>query len=165
MNVEVIEFYPISENERKGTLTGTIRIRLPDSGIHILGVIAEKKKNSCSFKIPYKKGFCHKTGADTNFPVLSFEDKERQRLFMEAVKEKGTEFIEAWLLKSDSREKQPLNELKAREQVEVKETYEKPIEAKGTVYSQKLIPRVKKKEYRDPPPLKKRAMAGAKVKR
>jgi len=165
MRIEVVEFYPVSQNESKGFLSGTVRVKLPDLGIHILGIFATKRKATYYFNVPSRKGFCHITGKDTTYPVFVFEDKEKQRQFMDEIKTKGKEFIEAWLLKSDCREKQSLNEEKASDQIEAKEICKKPTEAKQITFTPKLPPQVKVREYKTPPPIKKRATAGAKAKR
>jgi hypothetical protein len=168
MNLEIMEFYPTERNDVKEILNGTMRIRLPNLGIQILGIFVTKKRAMYFFNMPSKFGFDEKQRKEVRYPIFVFDDREKQRQFMEAVKIKGRAFIEAWLLKSDSREKQPLNELKASDQVETKRVCKKRTESKETAYNSKPLPEVAIKEYRDPPQLKKsfkKSIVGAKAKR
>ena len=48
MKVEVIEFYPLEYKKEKEFLCGTLRIKLPDIGIHLLGIFVSKTKNRSS---------------------------------------------------------------------------------------------------------------------
>lgn len=43
MNLEIVEFYPLEINIEKGFLAGTLHVRLPDSGIHVLGIYVQKR--------------------------------------------------------------------------------------------------------------------------
>lgn len=99
MNVEIVEFYLKEQNESKELLQGTIRIELPEFGIDILGIHVMKKKKHWFFSLPYKNGFDDVRKVAVRYPVFLFNEKEKQRLFIEAIRKKGIEFIEAWILK------------------------------------------------------------------
>lgn len=101
MNVEIIEFYPIECREDKELLTGTLRIRLPDIGIQILGIFVSKNKDSWFFALPGRKGVDHKTGKAVRYPFVSFDSRETQKELIEAIREKAPEFIEMRLLNTD----------------------------------------------------------------
>lgn len=94
MNIEILEFYPLEHNEAKGFLSGTLRVSLPDSGLHILGVYVMKKKDFWLFRLPTNTGTHHETGEFVRFPCIVFEDSEKQRDLMTAIREKGRAFIE-----------------------------------------------------------------------
>lgn len=92
MNIEVIEFYPLEINEAKGFLNGTIRIRLCDLKIEVLGVYISKKNNSWFYSLPSKIGVT-KNGEKIKYPVISF-DADMEKQLMASIKEKAPLFIE-----------------------------------------------------------------------
>ena len=94
MNIEIIEFFPIELNKEKETLTGTLRVKLTDLGIHILGIFVSKRKDCWYFGLPGKKSIHHKTGELIRFTFLVFDDKDRQRELMDAIRQQGQDFIE-----------------------------------------------------------------------
>ncbi len=102
MNIEILEFYPIERNEANGFLSGTLRIRLLDLGVDILGVYAVRNKNGYFFNLPRGKSIHHETGGVCFYPFLSFNDKEKQRMIMQEIKVKGQKFIEKRLASGDS---------------------------------------------------------------
>lgn len=44
MNIEILEFYPLEKNDEKQNLTGTLRIRLVEFEIEILGIYVSKER-------------------------------------------------------------------------------------------------------------------------
>lgn len=94
MNVELVEFYRIEHNENKGILTGTLRIKLPDIGIQILGVYACRRRNSWFFSLPGRHGVDHKTGESIRYNCIVFDDRDKQRQLISAIREQGPPFIE-----------------------------------------------------------------------
>jgi hypothetical protein len=98
MKVEVIDFYPLERNEEKGYLSGTLRIKLPDIGIHILGIFVSKTKNRWYFTLPGRKGTHHETGEEVRYPFIVFEDCDKQKELIAAIREEGRTFIERKLL-------------------------------------------------------------------
>jgi len=97
MNIENIEFYPNERNEEKDSLTGTLRIKLPDIGIHILGVFVSKHNGFWFFSLPGRKSKHHETGTDVRYPFIGFENREQQKELIAAIREKGRAFIESKL--------------------------------------------------------------------
>lgn len=151
--IEVIEFYPIEKNETNGFLSGTLRIRLPELGIDILGVYASKNKNGWSFRLPNGKSIHHETGAPCWYPFISFQDKERQKQLMEEINGKGKAFIDDRL----SDKENPLvflgNPFVKKKHVTTNKNKEKPVEAKETVTVEKTKPvsSIANKVWVDPP--------------
>lgn len=94
MNLEIVEFYPLDLCKNKEILTGTLRVRLIDFGIHILGIFVSRRKDSWHFSMPGQKGINHKTGEVVRFPLIVFEDRERNRELLETIRKKGRLFIE-----------------------------------------------------------------------
>ena len=94
MNIEVIEFYPLDRDEDRDILTGTLRIKLIDLGIHILGVFVSKRKDSWYFAIPGRNAIHYKTGEPLRYPCIVFDDREKQAALMESIRLQGRAFIE-----------------------------------------------------------------------
>lgn len=92
MNIEIIEFYPSSGDKEQ--LTGTLRVKLPDIGIHILGVSVLKNKNFWRFSLPGRNGVDRQSGEAIWYPFVVFECKEKQKNLVDAIREKGRAFIE-----------------------------------------------------------------------
>lgn len=88
MNVEILDFYPISMNEEKGLLTGTLRVKLPDLGIHILGVFVSKRMDKYFISLPTKNSIHHKSGDPIRYPILVFEDRDKQHELLEIIRKK-----------------------------------------------------------------------------
>ena len=102
MNIEILEFYPLEYREKNSALTGTLRIKLPDIGIHILGVFVSKRKDSWYFMLPSRNALCHKTGEQVRYPLIVFEDRDRQKELMSAIREKGRIFLEKILADTEN---------------------------------------------------------------
>lgn len=91
MNVEIIEFYPLYRDAHQ--YTGTIRLRLIDIGIDLLGVHVKRTKDRWFFNIPFKTGTDDKNNL-VQYPLISFIDKEKQRELINCIREKAPSFIE-----------------------------------------------------------------------
>ena len=94
MDIEIIEFYPFERDKDKDSLSGTLRIKLVDFGIQILGIIVTKRKNFWHFALPGKKAIHHETGNQVYYPHVVFEDREKNKELINAIREKGRPFIE-----------------------------------------------------------------------
>lgn len=101
MNIEIVDFYPIAIEEDEG-LTGTIRVRLLDFGIDILGIFVQKRKDSWYFTFPGKTARHHKTGEEIRYPFIVFEDREKQKVLMAAIRAQGRDFIEQRLADTEN---------------------------------------------------------------
>lgn len=147
MNIEVIEFYPTEYREDKGILTGTLRIKLPDIGIHILGIYVSKRKNSWFFTMPGRNGVHHETGESIRFPFLVFEDREKQKELLVAIREKGKAFIEN---KLDA--ESPFSVMKGNQQPKIPKACDNVTETKqATSIVKKSERTIAMKEWIDPP--------------
>jgi hypothetical protein len=102
MNVEIVEFYLIKRNTTSQKLEGSLRVRLTDFGIQLLGIYVTKSKTGWFFRTPHGRGTDPKTGATVYFPFLTFDDKQQHTVFMQAVREKGIPFIEKKLADLDA---------------------------------------------------------------
>lgn len=97
MNVEIVEFYPIEGNESTGFISGTLKARLPEQGIIIMGIFVSRSKGRYFFSMPGRMDTHHETGEKIRYPAFVFEDREKQKVLVEAIREKGMAFIEARL--------------------------------------------------------------------
>lgn len=102
MNIQILNLFAISRDDKKGLLTGSLKINLPDLGIHILGVYFSKRKDTWYFKVPFRNGIHHETGEEVTYPVIVFEEREKQRAFINALHVKGREFIENRLIDTEN---------------------------------------------------------------
>jgi hypothetical protein len=150
MNIEVIEFFGISRDEDRGILTGTLRIRLPDIGIHILGVYVSRRKDSWFFSLPGRNENHHETGDPIRYPFVVFEDRERQRELIKAIKEKGRAFIERKLADQENSISSPKTKLNEPEQDRQPKTVENSTDAKqNTSIAKSKSATIK--DWQDPP--------------
>lgn len=94
MNVKFVEFYPISGDESVDVFTGTIRVKLPDLSLDILGIFVSKKKNTWFFGLPGRQGIDAKSGEKIRYPFIVFEDREQQKALLSAIRERAPAFIE-----------------------------------------------------------------------
>lgn len=153
MNVEILEFYPIEKNEKKEALSGTLRINLPDIGIHILGIFVAKKKENWFFSLPGRNGTHHETGESVRYPAVVFENREKQKELIEAIREKGRAFI---LQRLENTETPLVFPPKAIKKLPIQSAPKnKVISAKAKETDKKSGFQIDK-EYVDLPPLKKK---------
>ena len=150
MNIEILEFYPLEKNDEKQTLTGTIRIRLIDFEIEILGIYVSKQQDRWYFNLPSRKGTHHETGAPVRYPNFVFTDRDKHRQFIDAIREKGKTFIERRLLDVEKPLIFPQRQKKELRQSETHKAQNKPTELKETISTAK--PKQKVKEFYDLPP-------------
>lgn len=154
--IEIIEFYPLEINEEK--VTGTLRISLPDIGIHILGIYVSKFKDRYSFSLPGRNGIHHETGENVRYPYIVFEDRAKQKELIAQIREKGRDFIEKRLAdkenplifpqKRQQQPKQAESPMICNDAPEIKETM--PIAKPETNQSNAV------KNWVTPPPIKAR---------
>jgi hypothetical protein len=156
MKIEIIEFYPVEYCKEKGILTGTLRIKLPDIGIHIMGIYVSKRKDYWHFMLPRQKGVNHQTGESVHYPFIAFEDKERQAQLINAIRQQAAAFIEKRLIDTENPliiwpQKQKIEEKKNR----LQSSKDNAIGAKQTgKESIRPAPSIVSKVWQYPPPRK-----------
>jgi hypothetical protein len=159
MNIEILEFYPLEKNDEKQTLSGTIRIRLIDCEIEILGVYVSKCQDKWYFSLPSRKGTHHETGLPVRYPNFVFTDRDKHRQFIEAIREQGRAFIENRIADTENPFIFPQRPQKEIKQPEAPKAQNKPIAPKETasIEKQKPKPSLASKEWKDPPRLQARS--------
>ena len=150
-----MDFYPLEHNKVKGILTGTLRIKLSEIGVHLLGIYVSKKNNSWFFQLPGKFGSHHQTGEAIRFPFFCFENRDQQRELIAEIQKKAPAFIEKRLADLESPLIFPKKSPSQLKQVESPETPYNSTGAKETVYTPSLKSTAMK-DWSDPPPLRKR---------
>lgn len=149
MNVEIMEFYPLERNDDRGILTGTLRVRLPDIGIQILGIFVSKKRQFWHLSLPIKQSTHHKTGAPVRYPTVVFDDDEKQSDLIAGIRTHGRTFVERWLMDANPQQ-QDCNDV-----ADVKEL----VATADPRHDEAIKPEVKTekravKQWMDPPPRK-----------
>lgn len=151
INIEIVEFYPIERNEDKDLLSGTLRVRLCDFGIDILGIFVSKRKDFWYFTLPGQRGIHHETGESIRYPYLAFEDREKQRALMEEIRSKGRVYIEKRLADKENELIFRQNQQKQPSRTQPNEVENNQVEAKETPSIEKNKPFLAMKEWRDKP--------------
>jgi len=154
MNLEILEFYPLEKNDEKQTLAGTIRIRLIDFEIEILGIYVSKCQDKWYFSLPSRKGTHHETGLPVRYPNIVFTDRDKQRQFIDSIREKGRAFIERRLSDTDKPLIFPQKQQNGLKQPDAPKAQNKLVEPKETISIEKTaaVKAIASKEWRDLPP-------------
>lgn len=156
MEIEIVEFYPLEGNESTGFISGTLKIRLSEQGIIIMGVFVSRSKGRYFFSMPGRMGVHHKTGEKIRYPAIVFEDHEKQKELMEAIRNKAPAFIEMRLANVE----RPLNLASGAEthdcqgkNVDVQQSDSKSHPVQSVAVSENFQPlkSIKTKQWIDPP--------------
>jgi hypothetical protein len=92
--IEVVEFYPNKITKKGHKLEGTLHIYIIDWDVDIKGINVTCKANGYwFFGMPNKLGWDVDEKDNIRYPIFSFMDRERQRMFMAQIKKQGTEYI------------------------------------------------------------------------
>ncbi len=86
MEIEILDFF--LKFKKENHLIGTLKVRLLDLGIDILGIFIEIKNQRVKVKLPYRR-----IDKDS-FPVISFKDREKNRILIGEIASKAKEFID-----------------------------------------------------------------------
>ena len=142
--IEVMEFYPNNDKKIDPLIIGSLKIKLIESGIYLLGINVIKNKKFWFFNMPGRFGFHHETGIRIRYPFFCFDDRDKQVKLISEIREKGRAFVEKWLY-----ENSPI--------IPIKPKHKKP--KPKIVEREKISLEPKKpamKVYVDPPPMKKK---------
>jgi hypothetical protein len=153
MNIEIIECFP---SEKRGDiLTGTLRIRIVDLKIHLLGVYFCRRKDSWYFSLPGRTTTNSSTNEPVRFPYITFEDRELQKVLMTEIRQKGRDFIESRLADASNplifpeKKEKELNEAKPFKPVNVAPETKETATVKSSVKASSVS-----KTWITPPPRK-----------
>lgn len=139
MLIEFIEYYPTSPDH----LTGSLKIRLPEFKIQLLGVYAQKRNDGWFFSVPTGRGVDHKTGRFLRFPFVAFDDKDALVELIKVIREQGPAFIEKRLADTEK----PLS---------LPDQFRQMMQPNAAIAKPSVIRSnpIAKREYVDPPPRK-----------
>lgn len=155
MQIEIIEFYPIKFCEEKRILTGTIRIRLPEIGIHILGVFVNKNKDHWFFALPGRKGIDHQTGEMVRYPYITFENENQQKELIAAIRIQAPIFIEKRLVDAEKPLVLPQKQKIEDNKMQASKKKDNAMKTKQTEKEVgRIVPSIAHKIWQDPPPRK-----------
>ncbi len=94
--IEVLAFYPNEETrsgKRSADFLGSMTIKIKFFDIEIRGINVFRKKEFWRFAMPHKEGFDAKQDKWVLYPVFSFTDRERYKVFVNQVREEGIKFV------------------------------------------------------------------------
>jgi len=91
MDIEIVEYYPITKNGQKGT--GTFHVYVIDYGIDIRGMRLSRNKDVWHILFPTKTTYDNEEKKEVSFPVFQFTDKEKNESFRMLCKEKLKEYL------------------------------------------------------------------------
>jgi hypothetical protein len=152
MKIEFIEFYPIEMKE--GIVNGTLKIRLPDLGIILLGIFVSKRKDRWFFNLPTRQGVDAKSGELIRYPLFAFEDREKQRLLIQAIRTQGSSFVEKRISEIEGqpilKPHEPTKDLPKENVSEAEKKLTEPKKAQIKA-NDKPTASIASKEWQDPP--------------
>lgn len=152
MKIEFIEFYPAEMKE--GILNGTLKIKLPDLGIYLLGIFVSRRNDRWFFSLPTRQGVDAKSGELIRYPLFAFEDREKQRLLIQAIRTQGPSFVEKRISEIEGQPiLKPHEPTKDLSRENGSESEKNSLEPKKTQIKAKDKPTasITSKEWQDPP--------------
>lgn len=115
MQIELVEFYPVEVSKKK--VQGTLRIRLPNYGIEILGVQYLQQRDKLFIRLPGRKSHDHITGKEIWYPLISFVEKKTMADLINELKRLAPSFVQDRLKDIRSSDQPPMN-IKPRIKIE-----------------------------------------------
>jgi hypothetical protein len=102
MNIEIVEFYPLSRDDTKQELKGSMHVYLSDFQLDLRGIHVYRKKNYWFFRLPQQWTVDPDTGEKNFFPVISFVSKDQNDQLIDSIRKAGIEYIEEKVLKNET---------------------------------------------------------------
>lgn len=94
MKIEILQYYEIDKSELRNKKTlGTMHIKLPDTGIELLGIIVSKINKGYFFSIPFKRCGDKDQKNLVQYPCFVFSDEKKQKDFIDSLKIVGTAYM------------------------------------------------------------------------
>ena len=93
-NIEIIEFYPQTVNQKTRFCKGTLHFYLPDLDLDIRGAFCLYNNGKCFVHMPGKRGFDHDAKSWVRYPCVSFTDREKTKKILEVAKQLAKDYIE-----------------------------------------------------------------------
>lgn len=87
MNIEIIDFYKVKEDEAKKTWEGTCHAYLIDYRMDVRGIRIKKQKNYIYVQMPAASAIDQDTREKVWYPVINFIEPETNKALKSAIKE------------------------------------------------------------------------------
>ena len=94
MKIEIVEFYPYVNDEKKGILKGTLHAYIIDLGMDLRGIYVMKKKHKWFIGLPSKFGLDLETKKYVMYPIIEFTDKNKSLELKKQISNLGRKYIE-----------------------------------------------------------------------
>lgn len=115
MQIEYVNFYPISYNEKKDTLNASLHIYFPELDLDIRNILVIKKKDKWIFLFPNGKSYDPDENKIVHFPIFNFREKEKNQKIAGILKTEGVAYIETHFFNDLKSMFEKLNKIKAYE--------------------------------------------------
>jgi len=92
MKIEFVEFYPTEIKSKH--IAGSLRIKLVDKGIDLLGIYCIRKAKKTLIRMPFRMGYDFEEKKPNLFPFVSFEDKDYFKELIKFLIDNAGEFID-----------------------------------------------------------------------
>lgn len=94
MNIEIVEFYPITQDRKMTKMSGTLHVYLIDWEMDIRGIYVKKNGKKWIIIMPHQKAFDPKTQKIERYPIISFSDPKKYKEIMENIRKLAVTYIE-----------------------------------------------------------------------
>lgn len=105
MDVEIVEFYPITKEE--GRFAGSLHVYIIDLHIDLRGIYVtfdQKRETKWKFTFPWIKTVDFETKEEVKFPVIQFSDRKKNFALMKQIRYRGKPYIQKNFLGMDVEE-------------------------------------------------------------
>lgn len=136
MNIELVEFYTLTRDDKNRILTGTLHIYFPEWDLDIRGIFLTKLKSHFFIKVPHRIAIDDDTKEEVRYPVFSFTQKDKQKAFVKRVLELAKPYVMEKILNQPG-----YRELIKRQKKPKKPVQEKPREEKKSFPMKDYIPK------------------------
>lgn len=99
MKIEIKDFFLTYYNSATNTLSGTLKIFLPDLKMFILGINVHQKKDKWIFKLPEKKTWDEDKKVFLKYPILAFSEKDPWLELKTFLHKNGPNFVQEKIVK------------------------------------------------------------------
>ena len=99
IDVEIVDFYPAqrAKKTRSGLMVGHIHVYIPHCDLDVRGISVFLVKNGLpKIRLPYMKGFCHKTKKPIFFPLIGWIKPDTKTKVVDSIRNGLKTFLADW---------------------------------------------------------------------